>query len=306
MPIKHANTVVTADDGTSEVGSNEWNANHTVDTFVDLPAIATPTAPAAATMRVWAKSRAGRMFLTSMGSAGLDESYQPSLFSSYPVLFMPNTGTTVPIAWGTVWTAMNTTGAMSTPAPAVTNRYTMMRRCEFAAGAVSGQSSGITTAPPQNILGAAAGMGGFFFFARFGFTAYTSAARLFIGVTARTTSQAATEPSTWLNSVGLCKDSTDPGVSFLTRSATTPTKTGTFTPATATIYDFTMFVPANSSTFTYRVVDETNGTVIFDNLTMATTPPAASTLMAPFVSIGASSAVAQTLGLSRLYVENDF
>src|SRR5512139_864693 len=30
MTLKHTAVVVTADDGTSEVGSNEWNADHTI------------------------------------------------------------------------------------------------------------------------------------------------------------------------------------------------------------------------------------------------------------------------------------
>src|SRR5512139_2953874 len=30
MTLKHTTVVITADDGTSEVGSNEWNADHTI------------------------------------------------------------------------------------------------------------------------------------------------------------------------------------------------------------------------------------------------------------------------------------
>jgi hypothetical protein len=307
VPIKHAFTSGVADGGDSSlVRPSNWNADHSIDTFVDLPAIAQPASPGAATMRMWAKNRAGRMFPTVVDAAGTDFSCQPGLFSNAWIQFIPNTGTTVPIAEGTIWTARNTTGAMSTPAPAVTNRYTMMRRCEFAAGAVAGQGSGIQAVPLQFMLGNAAMMGGFWFFCRFGFTAYTSAARVFIGLSTQNASFAATEPSTVNNTCGIGKDSGDATCSFLTRNATGPTKASTWTPSTATIYDFTMYATPNSTTLNYRLVDETNGTVIWDNLSTTTTVPVVNTLMSAWAHVGASSAVAQTLGVSRLYVETDF
>jgi hypothetical protein len=307
VPIKHAFTSAKADGADATiVRPSDWNANHSIDTYVDFPAIAQPANPAAATMRMWAKNRAGRMFPTVVDAVGTDFSCQPGLFSNYYIEFIPNTGTTVPIANGTIWTARNTTGAMSTPAPAVTNRYTMMRRCDFAAGAVAGQGSGIQAVPLQFMLGNAAMMGGFWFFCRFGFTAYSAAARLFIGLSTQNAAFAAAEPSTVNNTCGLGKDSGDATVSFLTRNGTGPTKAGAFTPATNTIYDFTMYAAPNSTTVNYRLADETNGTVIFDNLSTTTTVPVVNTLMSAWAHIGASSAVAQTLGVSRLYVETDF
>lgn len=306
MPIKHAFTSGKADGGDATlVQPSNWNADHSIPDYIDLPAVAAPAVPGASTLRSWCKSRAGRMMLSAQDASGQDGTFQNSLFGDYIIQFQPNTGTTVPLADGTIWTARNTTGAMSTPAPAVTNRYTMMRRCEFAAGAVAGQASGIQAVPLQFILGNVASMGGFFFFCRFGFTAYTSAARLFIGISAQNASFAATEPSTVANSVGLAKDSTDGTVSFLMRGGAA-TKNGSFTPAVNTIYDFTMYALPNSTTINYRLVDETNGTTIFDNLSTSTNPPAVNTLMSAWASVGASSAVAQTLGVSRLYVETDF
>jgi len=307
MPIKHAFTSGKSDGGDATlVRPSNWNADHTIDTYVDLPSIATPASPGAAIARMYSKNRASRNFPAWVDASGQDETLQSALFGNYYIEFVPNTGTTVPIAHGTIWTARNSTGAMSTPAPATTNRYTMMRRCEFAAGAVSGQASGIQAVPLQFIIGSAAGMGGFFFFCRFGFAAYTSAARLFIGISAQNAAFGATEPSTINNTVGLGKDSGDGTVSFLTRNGTGPTKTGSFTPAVNTIYDFTMFALPNSNVVNYRLVDETNASVIFDNLSTSTTTPVANTLMSAWASIGASSAVAQTVGISRLYVETDF
>jgi hypothetical protein len=306
MPVKHAFTNPKADGGDTTIARpSDWNANHTIDTHLDYPVIATPAAPAASTMRLWAKNRAGRFFPTVMGADGFQASMQPALFGQTIQIRTPNTGTTVPVVDTNTWTGRASTGTLSHPAIATTNHLTLMRQSLYTSGAVAAQGYGIQGTFAMNYLGNAAGRGGFFFFCRFGFTAYSAAARVFIGLTTQNAAYGATEPSTVNNTVGLGKDSGDATVSFFMRG-TAVTKNSSFTPAANTVYDFTMYAPPNSTTITYRLVDETNGTVIWDNLAVSTNAPAVNTLMYPWTWVGASSAVSQIMAIGRVYVESDF
>jgi len=306
MPIKHAFTSGKADGGDATlVQPSNWNADHTIDTHLDLPAIATPATPSSGTMRMWGKQRAGRIIPCSLSPDGAQHTMQEALFSNHVQWMKPNTGTTVPLEFGNTWTGRASTGTLSTPTPALTNHYTSMRRMEFTSGAVAAQGYGIQGAMALNYLGNAANRGGFFYFCRFGFSAYTSAARVFIGLTTQNAAYGATEPSTVNNTVGRLKDSTDGTCSFAMRG-TAVTKNGTFTPANNTIYDFTMSCAPNSTTVYYRLVDETNGTVIWDNLSTSTNAPAVNTLLYVWAWVGASSAVSQIMGINKIYVASDF
>jgi hypothetical protein len=273
---------------------------------LNLVATTTPATPAAGIGTLYTKQRAGRTIPAIVSPDGTVQTLQEAIFSNYVQMMLPNTGTTVPLAFGTTWTGRASTGTLSNPAPATTNRYTKMRRMEYASGTTAGQGYGIQSGFNAVHFGNAADNGGFFFFVRFGFSAYTSAARLLLGFSTQNAALGATEPSTINNTIGLCKDSGDSVVAFCSRNGSTTTKTGSFTPSTATIYDFTMSVPPNSTTVTYRLVDETNGTVIFDNLTTSTTIPAVNTLLYTWSWIGTSSTANQALGISKLYVASDF
>jgi hypothetical protein len=53
-------------------------------------------------------------------------------------------------------------------------------------------------------------------------------------------------------------------------------------------------------------VDETNGTVVFDNLSTSTNAPAVNTLMYPWTWVGASSAVSQIMAVGKVYIASDY
>lgn len=306
MPIKHSKVSGKADGGDATlVLPSDWNADHAINTHLDFPAIATPATPGASTMRMWGKQRAGRIIPCTLSPDGAQHTIQEALFSNSVQIMLPNTGTTVPTAFGNTWTGRASTGTLSHPTLATTNGLTKMRRMTFTSGAVAGQGYGIQGTFNMNYLGNAAGQGGFFFFCRFGFTTYSAAARVFIGLTTQNAAYGATEPSTVNNTVGLLKDSTDGTVSFAMRG-TAVTKNGTFTPATGAVYDFTMSCAPNSTTVYYRLVDETNGTTIFDNLSTSTNAPAVNTLLYPWAWVGASTALTQVMDIAKLYVASDF
>jgi hypothetical protein len=275
---------------------------------LNLVATTTPATPAAGIGTLYMRQRAGRTIPTVISPDGTQQTTQEAIFSNSVQIMSPNTGTTVPTAFGNTWIGRASTGTLSHPAIATTNHLTLMRQSLYTSGAAAGQGFGIQGGFAMNYLGNAANRGGFFFFCRFGFTAYTSAARVFIGFSTQNAAYGATEPSTVGNNVGLCKDSTDAAISFCTRNGTTTTKNSanTFTPTTGRVYDLTMSAPPNSTTITYRLVDETTDVVIWDNLTTSTTPPTVNTLMYPWTWVGASSAVSQIMAVGKVYVSNDY
>ena len=68
MAIKHVKIVTTPDDGTSEVGTDEWNDNHTIDgdvnfnsnnitgvEYQDIKRISEPSSPSANEGRIYIK-----------------------------------------------------------------------------------------------------------------------------------------------------------------------------------------------------------------------------------------------------------
>jgi hypothetical protein len=243
-----------------------------------------------------------------MSPDGAQHTFQEALFSNHVQWMKPNTSTTVPVEFGNTWTGRASTGTLGHPTPATTNHYTRMRRMEFTTGTTAGYGYGIQGAQALNYLGNAERMGGFFFFARFGFTTLNGTGqRLFIGLTTQNAAYGATETSTVNNTIGIGKDSTDGAASFYTRgTAITKNSSATFTLATNTVYDFTMSVAPNSTTAYYRLVDETADSVIWDNLSTTTNMPAVNTLMYPWAWIGTSAASTNVMGVNKVYVASDF
>lgn len=83
MGIKHAFTSAAAEGADANmVRTSNWNADHVIDTYVDLPAIATPAAPGAGVLRLMARNRAGQMLPGWIGPSGLDYNLQPALFGN--------------------------------------------------------------------------------------------------------------------------------------------------------------------------------------------------------------------------------
>jgi hypothetical protein len=225
-------------------------------------------------------------------------------------MWMPNTGTTVSIAWGTPWTARNngTSAAQATPTKATTNALTSMNRATFSTGTTATGTSGTQSTQTVAWRGNAAGLGGFFFFSRFAVETYRADLQLFVGLSIRNGNLAG-EPSVQNNSVGLCKDSGDTDWHILTRSGSTTTKTVLTTPLAVSagqILDFMMFAPPNGSNITFRLVDAVSGTVYSDGQVVTTNLPTTTSLMHAHASIRSTvGTTAALLALNRIYVECD-
>jgi hypothetical protein len=309
MPnIKHAKTSAKSDGGDNTlVQPSDWNAEHVIDQYVDFPDISNPAAPSAG-LRMFARAQAGRMLPAFVGPSGLDSNVQPALFRNSTFMWLPGTGTTLSINWGCNFTARNngTSAAQAHPTRASTNAMTSLNRATFGTGTTATGASGVQSGPTVAWRGNAAGLGGFFFFARFGIETLAADQRAFVGLSANNATMAA-DASTWNNTIGICKDSADSIWQIVQRNGSTATKTSTTCTVTAgQVLDFMMFAPPNGSTVRARLVDAVSGTVYVDDATFNTTLPVNTTfLFMQAHTQSVSGTTAKLLALNRMYLESD-
>lgn len=304
---------------TTTILAGDTLLNDTHSGYSDYSAIADPSAPSTDTLRFYSKRVSGRMLPKWKGPSGLDTPFQPALFGNNVVLYMPNTGTTAGINLGTPWAVGTTIGH---PAPTA-GAYTQMKRTT-STNVVTTQNqvlgvSSIASNSHSFWRGNAAGLGGFFFFARFGIETLTAgspnATRLFVGLHSGTTSILASDTIPAISAIGLWHDTTDGAnvINLLTKNGTTSTKnalTGSpSTPyATGQAYDFFMYCKPADSVIYYRLDDLLTGITLVDS-SVDTTIPAAGTFMGPVVGMsnGTANTTASTvaIGVNRIYVESD-
>lgn len=269
---------------------------------------AQPATPAAAGLNLFARTRGGRLLPAWIGPSGLDTTVQPALFGNSTYVWLPGTGTTVAINWGCSFTARNsgTSAAQATPARASTNAMTSMVRAQFGTGTTATGASGIQSASTVAWRGNAAGLGGFFFFARFGIETLASDMRAMVGLSANNAAMAA-DGSTWANTIAIVKDSADSVWQVAARNATTLTKTSTGCTVTAgQILDVWIYAPPNGSSITIRLADAVAGTVYVDNVAFTTNIPVNTTfLYMQAHNQSVTGTTAKVLSLNRMYCEND-
>ena len=310
MPnIKHVFTSAKTDgaDATLVQPSN-WNDEHTVDQYLDIPDVATPAAPSAGNLRIFAKNRANRATLNTIGPAGIDVAYQPAFFGNTIIMWMPS-GTTAQTAIGTTYTARNvgTAAAQATPARASTNAMTSLSRAQFGTGTTATGASGTQTTSTVAWRGNAAGLGGFFFNARFGVETTAADLRMMVGLSANNAAMAA-DGSTWANTVAIVKDTADSTWQIATRNAATLTKTATGCTVTAgQVLDLYIFAaPNNSATIYVRLVDAVTGTIFMDDVAITSNLPVNTTFLymqAHCMSV--TGTTAKILSLNKMYLEQD-
>lgn len=324
-PVKTANDVliavvfVPANDTTisaDQIVDLRFIAPNLVNEKIRLPAIVVPAAPAADEMYFYARKMSGRMVPKWIGPSGLDTPVQGAIWGSNVAWYMPNTGTTLGLNFGLPWVAG---GTISHPTPATTAPaiVSQMKRSRFAnvvtttnqVLGVSAMASGVQ----QFWRGNAAGLGGWFFFARFGVELWPAATvRLFCGLSASTTAVVASDTMV-NNTIGVWHDTTEAAtvLSLVTKDATTATKTAiasTPTLAANQWFDFYMFAKPNDSTIYYRLDDLNANTTIVDT-SISTTLPVATAFLGPqcHMSNGTANTTVTTtaIGVNRLYVESD-
>lgn len=276
-----------------------------VDTAIIQAAITNePAAPAAGQLLYYTKNIAGRLMPKVKGPSGLDYSLQAALWANAAYIWTPTTAT------GGLWTGTAGAGAgtYTTALPTTTSIYTTIKRGRYANVVTTvNQVLGQRNTEALFFRGAAANQGGFFFQARLGFDVWTNGGRFFAGMHSATTVVSA-DPSTLNNTVGFCVDAADNGaISFLTRgTAATKAATG-FNIVSGKGYDVFIFCAANSTQYTWRIVDlntgaEANGTATLTlptNIVMLTAGVLAS-------NAALATVTAIQLGVSKIYVETDY
>jgi len=139
MPIKHAYQVTGVDDATKQVSKDRWNAEHSIDTFVELPETTDPTAPAVG-LRWYAKRIGGRVMTKQIGPSGVDTPLQPFLGMNHARILSVGTGTTAALIVSPIATAFTAAATTFTqPTPATGTRKAKMRLSSLATSAVAGQ-----------------------------------------------------------------------------------------------------------------------------------------------------------------------
>lgn len=292
----------------TQVQPSNWNAAHTVDQYLDMPVVsATPANPASG-IRLHSMSNGGRNLLDLVGPSGVDITLQPALFGSSVSMWLPGTGTTVAINFGVNWTALNNNGgAQATPALASTSFITQMKRATFSSGTASATGSiGIVTGSTVCWRGNAAGLGGFYFFARFGVETFVSTMRVFCGLSANNTFLSG-EPSALANTVGMGKDSGDANWQLIFRDATTLTKVNLgVAVAAGNVYDLHMFCAPNDSNIGIKVINAGTNTVVLDNTDYSTNIPANTAFLYARADVQSTAGTtAEVIALNRIYVETD-
>lgn len=294
-----------------------------VDTGMVLTGVTNePPTPAAGTLEFYSKAIAGRMMPKIIGPSGIDTALQMALFQNRIAMYVPSTGTTGTgsgTGIGPIWTSGGTVShpAPSSTAPAISNQ---MRRTRYANVVnTTNQTLGIKAAAADSLAywrGSSAGLGGFFYVARFIVELYpASTVRLFAGLTASSATYVVASDTVLNNTCGLWHDTTDPSTglgafNFVTRNTATTTKqqiTLANAIAAGNSYDFYMWSAPNGSSLTWRLDDVVNG-VTYTNST-TTTLPVNTTFMGPqcCMSNGTANITVTTsaIGIAGVYTESD-
>lgn len=297
------NALVRAD-GTG--GSTAQGSGVVVDDSarLTLPAAATPSAPSAGNAAVYVRSFAGRPLPSTLAPIGVESWLQPNLATNNVTLWLPGVTTTAGINFGVSWTILAT---QSHPAQTSTNFLSAMRRAQYQTTTTIGNAAGIRAASNTFWRGNAAGLGGYFFFARVGVATFQSAMQ--IEVCMRQTAALGGEPSVINNHICLRKDSTDTNWFFSTRDSgavgTTSVNLGLAVAANQ-VLDFYVWAGPNASDITYRVERIDSASVLADNVTTSSTLPTNTLFVAPSAQVRTTTANAVAIAVAKLYVESQF
>jgi hypothetical protein len=311
MAIKHAKVATTPDDGTSEVGSGEWNEPHTLDgEGVPLVVGTTdPATPAAGTLLMYAKLIAGRSMPKFIGPSGVDNPFQPALWANRVMMVYPGSGTTI----GSEGMTPTTAATLSHPALATTSLGTSIYRTQFTTTTTAGNASGLR-APTASIVrgNGTTCRGGFF--ANFRIvqgSLHTNGVQKMFGLSSSTAALAGEPSSSMADFIGMCLDSTDTTWQFSRRTGTgTATKINLgVTPAANQVFDMTLFsLPGGSEIFVriLQYADDGTATVLLDT-SYNTSIPAATTFLGYHCQVrNGALAAAHNIQVARIYVESDF
>jgi hypothetical protein len=266
-----------------------------------------PVTPAAGRTKVFTDSMATRRLVGSIDSAGNHFDFQPALFNSTTYMWLAGTGTTLAINWGTSFTARNNgqNAAQAHPTKNNLSAINSMNRATFSTGTTATGASGIQASATNAWRGSSAGLGGFFFFARFALEARSGTHRLFVGLSENNATLNA-QPSTLNNTLGIGLDSADTNLQFMIRNTATTTRIDTTIAAdTTTIYDFYMYCEPNGSTIYFELRNALTNAVLINSQETSNLPANTAFFYMQAHIQSVTGTTAKLLALNRMYLESN-
>lgn len=292
-----------------------------VSDLFTLPETISPTTPAAAKVKIFGRSKGGRMMIAQIGPSGLDTAMQPFLGSNKsamwshsgnstaitaPTLFLLNLAHVAGNQEGTA-TARNLTAA--------TNILNGTRRLGLVTLAAINLSVGIRQLITQWFRGDATTKGGFHMTVRFGYDTAASGNRGFVGFSSNTAAftitadPSATGTASTAICIGLGFDAADTNWQVFARAATgnavTKTNTGIAKPVAGKFYEVGLFAAPEATSVSLAIQDLSTGAIY--NLSTSTALPPTNQLLSQRVW-GNTGTSATVLGLdtSLMYIETDY
>jgi hypothetical protein len=157
------------------------------------------------------------------------------------------------------------------------------------------------------IVGSAAQAWGAKLIITFGLPTYKTDQRIFMGYSGYNSALPAnTDPSTWLNSIGIIKDQSDSTFNFYFRGVAGGTKANTtITPVLNGVYRATIFIPSSGGSAYINFQEITVGSINNANWSNTTTIPIPNTFLYPhfFANTGAISATQVNISLINMFEE---
>jgi hypothetical protein len=314
MGLFHTKVASTPDDGTSEVGSNEWNNDHVVDTngLLLVSDTNTPSAPAAGFIKVYGEDLVGRQLPAFIGPSGLDTPLQPFLGRNAICSYKGQIASTIVTGHGMQITPVGTTTATSW---ANTNLHQQMNRTSFrVTTAATTAIAGFRTPNVMMWRGNAAGRGGFFYVCRWGPDTGTSTTTLrgFCGIVGSPSAPTDVAISSRVNIFGMGWDSGDANIQFYASGAVAQAKANTGIPSpvglgdATQIYEIVIFCKPNDTEMSVLITNIETGASYSETVTTAARLIPNTTGISPqgWVSVGGTSSVAG-VALMNAYLEID-
>ena len=267
-----------------------------------------PATPPSGFAQIFARSRAGQLYLDMQRPSGRDVPLQPHFGVNRIGLWAPSSGQTV----NSLGIPRNAVGTTSTPVLTSTNLASQSRRWQVASAATANAAAEERTARTVCWRGNAAGLGGFTMIDRISLAITPALVRCFFGLHSSTgTLATTTNPQALINLLGIgFNEGIDTNWQILHNDgAGVPTKVdlGASFPVTSLTNIYTLFIaaPPNGDSVFFRVVEEVSGAVVEHEAT--TDIPATTTFLAVRHHMNnGGTAAACAYACSGVYIETDY
>jgi hypothetical protein len=264
MGIKHTFQSAQADGGNAGlVRPSNWNANHVIDSEVEIPYVATPGAPSATGVNIFAEKIANRYMLATKAPVGAAVQPVQLWLPRTQVVCWQGIGHNTTTANGLGY-GLTFSGASQAARGVSYSYFGYNRRVGTLSAAGAGSACGFRTGSGGLLLGNGT-LGGFLVVITFGVSdaATVAGAQQFVGVCGSTGALTDQDPAAMLRCIGVGHNGYDANLQFYANTATTPSKTdlgSNFPKNTLSTdwYELTLYAPPNESEKVYYQLHRKN------------------------------------------------